>query len=92
MSEDFGNNIITVTDEDGNSFQLEHLDTLEMDGVFYMAFLPVDEPEDSPSFGIVILKTETGEDGDEYLVIPEDDEADRIYDKFMEELYNQEEN
>ena len=29
MSEEFGPDFITVTDEDGNDFELEHLDTLE---------------------------------------------------------------
>ena len=29
MSEEFGPDFITVTDEDGNEFELEHLDTLE---------------------------------------------------------------
>ena len=28
MSEEFGPDFITVTDEDGNEFELEHLDTL----------------------------------------------------------------
>ena len=30
MSEEFGPDFITVTDEDGNDFELEHLDTLEL--------------------------------------------------------------
>ena len=32
MSEEYGANFITVTDEDGNEFELEHLDTLELNG------------------------------------------------------------
>ena len=31
MSEEFGPDFITVTDEDGNDFELEHLDTLDSD-------------------------------------------------------------
>ena len=38
MSEEFGPDFITVTDEDGNEFELEHLDTLEYNGQTYMAF------------------------------------------------------
>ena len=29
MSEEYGNDFITLTDEDGNEVELEHLDTLE---------------------------------------------------------------
>ena len=41
MSEEFGPDFITVTDEDGNEFELEHLDTLEHEGTIYMAFFPL---------------------------------------------------
>ena len=40
---------------------------------------------------MVILKTERGEDGDDYLVVPTDEEIDRAYDLFMEELFSDEE-
>ena len=40
MSEEYGANFITVTDEDGNEFELEHLDTLELNGQTYLAFFP----------------------------------------------------
>ena len=40
MSEDFGPNFITLTDEDGNEFELEYIDALEVDGQTYMAFFP----------------------------------------------------
>lgn len=52
MSEGFGPDFITVTDEDGVEFELEHLDTVEYNGEIYMAFFPViegeegEEPED----------------------------------------------
>ena len=41
MSEEYGADFITITDEDGNEFELEHLDTLEYNGETYMAFFPV---------------------------------------------------
>ena len=40
MSEEYGANFITVTDDDGNEFELEHLDTIEYNGQTYLAFLP----------------------------------------------------
>ena len=91
MDEEFGKDFISISDEDGNSYELEHLDTIELDGVFYMAFLPTDVDENSENYGIVILKSEKGEDGDDYLVVPDDDEAERAYDQFMRELFTDEE-
>jgi hypothetical protein len=38
MSEEFGSDFITITDDDGNQYELEHLDTLEIDGVFIWPF------------------------------------------------------
>ncbi len=90
MSGEFGGDIITITDEDGVSYELEHLDTIEMDGVYYLAFLPVNDGKGDEDLGMVILKSEHGDDGDDYLVTPTDEETDRAYDKFMEELFAEE--
>ena len=89
MSEDFGSDFITITDDDGNQYELEHLDTLEIDGVFYLAFLPADIDEDDERYGIIIMKQET-EDGESYLVVPEDEELDFVYQRFMERLFEDE--
>ena len=42
MSEEYGANFITVTDDDGNEFELEHLDTIEYNGQTYLAFFPAE--------------------------------------------------
>lgn len=89
MSEEFGSDFITITDDDGNQYELEHLDTLEIDGVFYLAFLPADIDEDDERYGIIIMKQET-EDGESYLVVPEDEELDFVYQRFMERLFEDE--
>ena len=87
MSEEYGGDIITITDDEGNSYELEHLDTIEMDGAFYMAFLPTDIDEDDPDYGIVILKSDTEPDMGADLYVPEDEAAERAYDIFMERLF-----
>ncbi len=46
MSEEFGSDIVTIVDDDGNEFVLEFLHTLEYKGEFYIAFLPTDMDED----------------------------------------------
>ena len=59
MQEEYGGNFITVTDEDGNEFELEHLDTIEWNGQTYLAFFPAEqEGEETPEeeLGLVILK------------------------------------
>lgn len=96
MSEEFGPNLITLTDEDGNEIELEYVDAIEVDGQTYMAFFPtVDEDEDedeakAEEFGLVILKSIT-ENGEELLsTLDSDEELDRVYDLFMEQLMDDE--
>ena len=93
MSEDFGPNFITLTDEEGNEFTLEYVDALEVDGQTYMAFFPaVEEAEaEEEDLGLVILKS-IMVDGEEQLSTPDsDEELERVYDLFMEQLLADEE-
>ena len=90
MSEEYGNDFITLTDEEGNEVELEHLDTLEYEGETYMAFVQGnDTPEevlDEDSAELIILKVEP-EDGEDMLVtIDDDDLLDTIFNLFVERL------
>lgn len=94
MSEEFGPNFITLTDEDGNEIELEYVDAIEVDGQTYMAFFPtVDDEADEAAaeeFGLVILKAIT-ENGEELLsTLDSDEELNRVYDLFMEQLMDDE--
>ena len=86
MSEDFGANFITLTDDEGNEFVLEYVDALEKDGVTYMAFFPAVEDEadeESEDYGLVILKSVV-ENGEELLATVDDEaELDAVYELFM---------
>ena len=42
MSDKFGGDYITIADEDGNEFELEILDVLDLDGESYTVFVPAD--------------------------------------------------
>ncbi len=78
--------IFTLTDENGNECQFELIGSHEMDGVTYLALLPIENNNDDE---YVILKVETDEDGEDSLVtIDDDDEFDRIADLFDDELFN----
>lgn len=93
MSEDFGPNFITLTDEDGNEIELEYIDALELDGQTYMAFFPAVEEDEAENedLGLVILKSIT-ENGEEMLsTLDSDEELERVYDLFMEQLMADEE-
>lgn len=87
MNENYGSDFITLEDEDGSEFELEHIDTLEHNDETYMLFLPADMDEDDPDFGFVILKV-TEENGEELLgSIDDDDELNAIYDIFMARMF-----
>lgn len=94
MSEEYGPDFITVTDEDGNDIELELLDALEYNGQTYMAFFPAvleEGDEDSDEYGMVILKSIV-ENGEEMLsTLDSEEELTEVYDKFMELLFEDEE-
>ena len=94
MSEEFGPDFITITDEDGNDIELELVDALEHNGQTYMAFFPVveeDTDEDGEEMGLVILKS-IEENGEELLsTLDSDEELDEVYNLFMERLMEDEE-
>ena len=86
MSGDFGNDFVTISDQDGNEFELEHIDTIELDGQYYLAFLPADMDEDDENYGLIILKKSVSDD-EETLVTPEtDEELSRVFEMFAERL------
>ena len=96
MSEDFGPNFISLTDEDGQELELEYVDALELDGQTYMAFFPAveegKEPDDDEDYGLIILKSVT-ENGEEMLsTLDSDEELTRVYEAFMEQMMDDEEN
>jgi Protein of unknown function (DUF1292). len=94
MSEEFGADFITISDENGNEFELELVGTIEVDGTTYMAFFPaetedVDIDMDDEENGMIVLKS-IEEDGEEiFATLDSDEEAERIYDLFMEQLFEE---
>ena len=85
MSEEFGGDFIVLTDEDGEEFELEHLDTLEHEGTVYMAFIPADQA-DADEAEIVILKVETEGEDEVLLSVDDESELETVYELFMEKL------
>lgn len=93
MSEEYGANFITVTDDDGNEFELEHLDTIEFNGSTYLAFFPAvgeDQEEDEEELGLILMKVIV-EDGEEILsTLDSEEETDAVYNEFMKTLFEEE--
>ena len=88
MADEYGSDFITITDEDGNEFEVEVLSTVEYDGASYMAVIPADG-EDDLRLEVSILKS-VDEDG-EPLLCAIDDEAElqAVYDLVMDSLYDE---
>lgn len=97
MSDEFGGNFITLTDEDGQEIELEHLDTLEYNDSIYMAFFPaehadengqppVDEEEDA---GLVILKVVIVDGEEQLSTLDSEEELEAVYQQFMEGLFEE---
>ncbi|HCO63000.1 MAG TPA: DUF1292 domain-containing protein [Clostridiales bacterium] len=90
MSEAFGPDFVTVTDDDGNEFELEHLGTLEHNGQTYMAFVPADMDEEDEDYGMILLRV-AEVDGESILEdIDDQKELDEIYEQFMSEIFAEE--
>ena len=89
MSEEYGPDFVTVTDEDGNEFELEHLGTPEYRDNTYMAFVPADMDEDDEDFGLILLRV-AEENGEQILAdIDNQEELDQVYEQFMTQLFNE---
>ena len=84
MSEEYGNDFVTIIDDEGNEFELELLDTIDYNGESFAAFLPTDMDEDDPDYGLIILSVVNDENGDElFESIDDDDQLQQVYEMFM---------
>lgn len=90
MSNEYGNDILTLEDETGAEHSFEVLDAIDTGEDRYLAMTPVfDDPEEllEDSGDLVIVKVIVDENGEEVLVtIDDEDEMDEIADIFMERL------
>ena len=91
MSEHYGDDIITITDEDGVEYVLEVLATMESEGSVYYALVPVTENDEEEDLEVSILKA-VEENGEEILcAIEDEDELERIYGIMMDEIFAEDE-
>ena len=90
MSEEYGNDFVTLIDEDGNEVEFEHIDTVEYNGVTYLAFIPAEISIEEDAEVVIMQIVE--ENGEELLEAVEDDEiADAVFNIVMERAEAEEE-
>ncbi|MEE0840827.1 MAG: DUF1292 domain-containing protein [Acutalibacteraceae bacterium] len=88
-NEEYTPDLINLTDDDGNEYNFEVLDRLDIDSGSYLALLPVyDDPkkmlDDSGELVIVKEEEENGEFF--YSEIEDDDEYETVADAFSDRL------
>lgn len=79
-------NIIHLTDEDGNDVSFEFLDLIEYDSSEYVVLLPAEESETADE--VVILKVEESENEDEesYVGVQDQTTLDSVFKIFKEKF------
>ena len=83
MSDVYGDDFITISDEDGKEYELEVLCTVEYQGVNYLGVCPACS-EDSEELEVSILRVSTDEDGEELLeAVQDEDELNAVYELML---------
>ena len=86
---DYGSDFISITDDDGQEYELEVLSTLEYNGSSYLAVIPAEESQDTLELEVSILKS-VEEDGEPFLCgIDDEQELEAVYDLIMDSLYEE---
>lgn len=89
MELDLGAEILTLVDDEGNEHEFELVDSEEVDGVRYVALVPVfdDAAENLEDSGELVVLKAVEENGEEFLeAIEDEEEFDRMGEFFMERL------
>ena len=88
MSE-YGDNIISISNDEGNDFELLVLDEADMNGVHYLALTEAKNPEEEENLEVIILKVIQDEESGEDLLstVDSDDELEAIYQIFEDQMF-----
>ena len=87
-TEDYGNDIVTLVDENGKETEFEIVDSLVTDNNEYFALIPTETAENlSEDDGELVILKVVEENGEEFLEpIEDDEEYESIAEIFMERL------
>lgn len=92
MAEEFvGDEIFTLTDEEGNESEFELIASQEIEGTTYVALVPYDpEKKEDVEQEYVVLKLVADENGEDLLVtIDDDDEFEKVAEIFEDMLFDE---
>ena len=90
---EYGDNIISISDEDGNDFDLMILDEADMGDSHYLALCEATNIDEEENVEIIILKTIADEETGEELLstVDSDEELEAIYQIFEERMFSEDE-
>ena len=84
MSNLYGDDFITITDEDGVEYELEVLASVEYRGATYLGVCPAGQEEEA-ELEVSVLKV-SEEDGEEMLLaVTDEDELAAVYELLLDE-------
>lgn len=85
MKEEMENIVVTLVDENDESFDAELMDSIMYDGHIYNMFIPVEEKDKEEPLVIIL---EYQEEGDDIILLPVENEVllDEIWQAYEEEF------
>ena len=87
---DFGDDIITISDEEGNDYELLILDEADLNGVHYLALTDNVDIDEQENVEVNILKVIEDETGEELLsTVDDEDELAAIYQVFEDRMFSE---
>lgn len=95
MADEYGNDFITVQDDEGNTHEFEILDSIETEDGRFIALIPVyddETPEEMLEYdGELIILQVVEENGEDHLAAIEDEDLFNkifsVFEKRLEEYY-----
>ena len=91
VNEELDSNIVELTDEDGQTTEFEYLTTIEHKGESYVVLLAPQEEDNDEEGEVVILRIQPNEKGEDTYVSCDSDEIEQeVFELFMEELDEEE--
>ena len=90
--EEYGADIISITDENGVEYELEVLSSVTYKGAEYLALTPADASDEDEELEISILRSAQDEHGEPILEVVEDErELEEVYDLLLDQMFEDEE-
>ena len=89
---DFGPDVVTLVNDDGEQVEFYHIGTIEVEEKWYVLLEPAEELADIDEGEVVIFRLETAEDGEDMFVpIEDDEELNNVFEEYNRLLEEDEE-